>query len=124
METNAKDCGQETKDFIPGNCLVLYCINIIGGKWKSSIVHMIRTGRNRDSILIKNITEITKLTFTNQLKAVETNRLIERVIFSEIPPGVEYTLTNYGKTLLSIIDSMYRWGRQHMKTENKGYSDK
>lgn len=85
---------------------------------------MIRTGRNRDSILIKNITEITKLTFTNQLKAVETNRLIERVIFSEIPPGVEYTLTNYGKTLLSIIDSMYRWGRQHMKTENKGYSDK
>ncbi|WP_425551478.1 winged helix-turn-helix transcriptional regulator [Chryseobacterium mucoviscidosis] len=41
----------------------------------------------------------------------------------EIPPRVEYNITDYGKTLSPIIDSMYQWGRQHMKTDNKGYCD-
>ena len=114
---------RKTKEFTPGNCPVVYCMNIIGGKWKPSIIHMIRTDRNRYSILLKNITEISKQTLTNQLRELETDGIIERVIFPEIPPRVEYNITDYGKTLLPIIDSMYKWGRQHMKTDNKGYCD-
>lgn len=114
---------KKTKDFTPGNCPVVFCMNIIGGKWKPSIIHMIRTDRNRYSILLKNITEISKQTLTNQLRELETDGIIERKIFPEIPPRVEYTITEFGKTLLPIIDSMYNWGRQHMKTENKGYCD-
>lgn len=114
---------RKTKEFTPGNCPVVYCMNIIGGKWKPSIIHMIRTDRNRYSILLKNITEISKQTLTNQLRELESDGIIERVIFPEIPPRVEYTITDYGKTLLPIIDSMYKWGRQHMKTDNKGYCD-
>ena len=114
---------RKTKEFTPGNCPVVYCMNIIGGKWKPSIIHMIRTDRNRYSILLKNITEISKQTLTNQLRELETDEIIERVIFPEIPPRVEYNITDYGKTLLPIIDSMYKWGRQHMKTDNKGYCD-
>ena len=114
---------RKTKEFTPGNCPVVYCMNIIGGKWKPSIIHMIRTDRNRYSILLKNITEISKQTLTNQLRELEADGIIERIIFPEIPPRVEYNITDYGKTLLPIIDSMYKWGRQHMKTDNKGYCD-
>lgn len=114
---------RKTKEFTPGNCPVVYCMNIIGGKWKPTIIHMIRTNRNRYSILLKNITEISKQTLTNQLRELEKDGIIERIIFPEIPPRVEYNITDYGKTVLPIIDSMYKWGRQNMKTDNKGYCD-
>lgn len=114
---------RKTKDFMPGNCPVVYCMNIIGGKWKPSIIHMIRTERNRYSILLKNIPEISKQTLTNQLRELEADGVIERMIFPEIPPRVEYYITDYGNTILPIIDSMYNWGRQHMKLETKGYCD-
>ena len=114
---------RKTKDFTPGICPVVYCMNIISGKWKPSILYMIRTDRNRYSLLQKNIPEISKQTLTNQLREMEADGIIERTIFAEIPPRVEYKITEYGKTLLPIIDSMYQWGKQNMKTENKGYCD-
>lgn len=119
----AKTIVKKTKEFTPGNCPVVYCMNIIGGKWKPSIIHMIRTDRNRYSILLKNIHEISKQTLTNQLRELESDGIIERIIFPEIPPRVEYKITEFGKSLFPIIDSMYKWGRQHMKTNNLGYCD-
>lgn len=111
---------RKTKEFIPGNCPVVYCMNIIGGKWKPSVIHMIRTERNRYSILLKNITEISKQTLTNQLRELEADGIIERIIYAEIPPRVEYKITAFGETLLPIIDNMYNWGIQHMKTGKEG----
>ena len=114
---------RKTKDFTPGNCPVVYCMNIIGGKWKPSIIHMIRTDRNRYSLLLKNITEISKQTLTNQLRELESDGIIERIIFAEIPPRVEYKITPYGSSILPIIDSMYQWGRLHMDSDKKSYCD-
>lgn len=114
---------RKTKDFTPGNCPVVYCMNIIGGKWKPSIIHMIRTDRNRYSILLKNITEISKQTLTNQLRELEADGILERIIYPEIPPRVEYKITPYGSSLLPIIDSMYQWGRQYMTIDKKSYCD-
>ena len=116
-----KNSNRKTKDFSPGNCPVVYCMNIIGGKWKPSIIHMIRTERNRYSILLKNITEISKQTLTNQLRELEADGIIERIIYAEIPPRVEYKITPYGATILPIIDSMYIWGRQNMPELEKSY---
>jgi DNA-binding HxlR family transcriptional regulator len=114
---------KKTKEFMPGNCPVVFCMNIIGGKWKPSIIHMIRTDRNRYSVLLKNIKEISKQTLTNQLRELEHDGIIDRVIFPEIPPRVEYSITDYGKTLLPIIDSMYIWGKQHMSVAIESYCD-
>lgn len=114
---------KKTKEFMPGNCPVVFCMNIIGGKWKPSIIHMIRTDRNRYSVLLKNIKEISKQTLTNQLRELEHDGIIDRVIFPEIPPRVEYSITDYGKTLLPIIDSMYSWGKQHMSVDIESYCD-
>lgn len=114
---------KKTKEFMPGNCPVVFCMNIIGGKWKPSIMHMIRTDRNRYSVLLKNIKEISKQTLTNQLRELEHDGIIDRVIFPEIPPRVEYSITDYGKTLLPIIDSMYVWGKAHMSSDIESYCD-
>jgi DNA-binding HxlR family transcriptional regulator len=110
----AKSVVRKTKDFIPGNCPVGFTMNIIGGKWKPVIIHMIRTDRNRYSILLKNIPEISKQTLTNQLRELETDGILERIIYPEIPPRVEYNITAHGSTLLPIIDSMYHWAKKHM----------
>ena len=110
---------RKTKDFTPGNCPVVYCMNIIGGKWKPSIIHMIRTNKNRHSLLLKNITEISKQTLTNQLRELESDGIIERIIYAEIPPRVEYKITPYGSTLLPIIDSMSKWALQNMPKKKK-----
>ena len=114
---------RKTKDFIPGNCPVGYCMNIIGGKWKPSIIYMIRTDRNRYSMLLKNITEISKQTFTNQLRELESDGIIDRIIYPEIPPRVEYKITPYGSTLLPIIDSMSKWALQNMPKKKKTLKD-
>jgi DNA-binding HxlR family transcriptional regulator len=105
---------RKNKNFIPGNCPVGYTMNIIGGKWKPSIIHRIRTDRNRYSLLLKSIPEISKQTLTNQLRELEADGVINRVIFPEIPPRVEYSITDFGATLLPIIDSMYQWAKEHM----------
>lgn len=109
-----KTAVRKTKDFVPGNCPVGFTMNIIGGKWKPSIIHMIRTDRNRYSLLTKNITEISKQTLTNQLRELESDGVIERIIYPEIPPRVEYKITPYGSSLLPIIDSMYQWAKLNM----------
>jgi DNA-binding HxlR family transcriptional regulator len=105
---------RKNKNFIPGNCPVGYTMNIIGGKWKPSIIHRIRTDRNRYSLLLKSIPEISKQTLTNQLRELEADGVISRIIFPEIPPRVEYSITEFGATLLPIIDSMYQWAKLHM----------
>ena len=105
---------RKNKNFLPGNCPVGYTMNIIGGKWKPSIIHRIRTDRNRYSLLLKSIPEISKQTLTNQLRELEADGVISRIVFPEIPPRVEYSITEFGATLLPIIDSMYQWAKVHM----------
>lgn len=94
-------------------------MNLIGGKWKLIIMYMIRTKRNRHSLLLKNIPEISKQTLTNQLRELEADGIIKRDIFPEIPPRVEYNITPFGSTLLPIIESMHQWSMQHMPSEQR-----
>ena len=119
----AIQASRKTKDFVPGNCPVGICMNIIGGKWKPVIIHMIRTNRNRHSLMLKNIHEISKQTLTNQLRELEADGVIERIIFPESPPRVEYKITPYGETLLPIIDSMAQWAFKHMPNLRIGESE-
>ncbi|MBO9729859.1 MAG: helix-turn-helix transcriptional regulator [Chitinophaga sp.] len=105
---------RKTKEFNPANCAVTYCLNIIGGKWKPVIIHLIRNNKNRYSQMQKGIPEASKQTLTNQLRELEADGVIERIVFAEVPPRVEYHITPFGNTLLPIIDAMRAWGRQQM----------
>lgn len=108
---------RKNKDFNPNNCPVTHTLNKIGGKWKPIIIYLIRKDANRFSILQKAIPAISKQMLVNQLRELEEDKIIERVIYAEIPPRVEYFISDFGKTLLPIIDAMSDWGLKDMKIE-------
>jgi len=106
---------RKNKDFNPNNCPVTHCMNKIGGKWKPIVIFLINMGKNRFSLLKKAIPDISKQMLVNQLREMEEDKLIERTIYSEIPPRVEYHITEYGKTVLPIIGVMADWGKVDMR---------
>lgn len=111
---------RKSKDFNPTNCAVTYCLNIIGGKWKPVIIHLIRSGVCRYSQLYTKIPEVSRQTLTNHLKELVEDGILDRLVFAEIPPKVEYMITELGESLFPIIDAMKSWGHIQMdKKTNK-----
>jgi DNA-binding HxlR family transcriptional regulator len=106
---------RKNKDFNPNNCPVIYCLNRIGGKWKPVILHLIRKGCNRFSMLQKAIPDVSKQMLVNQLRELEEDNILQRIVFAEIPPRVEYSLTKLGLSLLPVIDVMEKWGSSQME---------
>ncbi len=94
-------------------CPVTFCMAQIGGKWKPIILFRISKGTNRFTRLLKEISGINRQMLSKQLKELEKSGILERKLFPEIPPRVEYSLTPFGKSLLSVIQSMNRWGIKH-----------
>ncbi len=96
------------------DCPVTYCLALIGGKWKPLILFCIDGGVNRFGALQRAIPSITKQMLTKQLRELEADGLIDRTIFAEIPPRVEYALSERGNSLRPIIQKMRAWGEVHM----------
>lgn len=90
---------RKNKDFNSNNCPVTH----IGGKWKPVIIHLLRKRCNRFSMLQRALPDISKQMLANQLREMEEDGLIERKIFAEIPPRVEYSISDYSKTLVCNI---------------------
>jgi DNA-binding HxlR family transcriptional regulator len=106
---------RKNKDFNPLNCGVTHFLNIVGGKWKVLVLYGVSKKRNRFSLLQKIIPHISKQMLINQLRELEEDGLIERKIFAEVPPRVEYALTAYGKSMMPIIRIIQKWGENDMK---------
>ncbi|MCG3714220.1 winged helix-turn-helix transcriptional regulator [Aliarcobacter butzleri] len=89
-------------------------IDIIGGKWKGLILwHLNEQGILRNNQLLRFIPSITQKMLTQQLREMEENSLVSRKIYEQIPPKVEYTLTNHGKKLHAILKDMRQWGIEY-----------
>ncbi len=89
-------------------------LKMIGGKCKPLILYMlIEDGTMRFKDLMASVTAISQKTLTNQLRELENDGLISRQAFSEIPPRVEYSATEKGKTLFPILDLMCEWGEKN-----------
>ena len=106
---------RKNKDFNPNGCPVTHTLNLIGGKWKPVVIHLIRKDCNRFSMLKRAIPDISKQMLVNQLRELEADKIIDRTIFPEVPPRVEYKLSRYGKSLVPLIDAMSDWGLKDMK---------
>jgi DNA-binding HxlR family transcriptional regulator len=101
------------------NCPVTATMSIIGGKWKLLILYLITSEINRFGKMDMVLKDISKQMLTTQLRELEADGIIERKIYAEIPPRVEYFLTKKGESLLPIIELMKDWGNQYMiRTEN------
>ena len=106
---------RKLKDYNPNNCPVIYSLNKIGNRWKLLIIHNVKLGYNRYSTLQKQIPDVSRQTLTNQLRELENDGILERIIFQQIPPKVEYHLTELGKSLQPIINEMSKWGLKYVK---------
>jgi len=96
------------------NCPVTATMGVIGGKWKILIIFLIYNEINRFGKMGMVLKEISKQMLTTQLRELENDGIIKRVIYPEIPPRVEYFLTEKGNSLLPIIDLMKDWGFKYL----------
>jgi len=94
------------------DCPLTTAINIIGGKWKVIILGYLSVSPRRFGELKKMVCGVTQKMLTQQLRELEDDGLIHREIFKEIPPKVEYSLTDFGKSLTPILHNLYAWGQE------------
>lgn len=95
-------------------------LDIIGGKWKMPILWRLKDKTWRYSELKKSIGKITHKMLAQQLKELEEDGLISRKVYASVPPKVEYSITEKGKTTIPIIDSLRNWGENFRKENELG----
>lgn len=93
----------------PNLCSLVHAMNIIGGKWKPIIIYLLANGSLRFGRLLLFTPTISKKVLTEQLKELEEDGLIIREKFAEIPPRVEYSLSDKGKALLPVLKVLSDW---------------
>jgi DNA-binding HxlR family transcriptional regulator len=91
-------------------CPMEACMEAIGGKWKGVILGYLLGGTMRFGELKRRLPEVTQRMLTTQLRELEAHGIIERKVYAEVPPRVEYSLTKYGRTLEPILILMKDWG--------------
>lgn len=106
-----------TKDELP-ECPVATTVQLIGNKWKLLILrNLMYESKQRFKDFIKTIPAISKKVLTDNLRSLEVDKLVEREVFAEVPPRVEYSLSPLGQSLKSILDAMYVWGTNYKTSE-------
>jgi DNA-binding HxlR family transcriptional regulator len=98
----------------PLECGVTATIGVIGGRWKPIILWVLSGGKRRFGQLNALIPRISRKILTEQLKELEEDGLINRLSFAEIPPRVEYSLTERGETLKPLLKQMCSWGLENV----------
>ena len=101
MKANATKCPAE------------FTLALIGGRWKIPIIFHLLAGRRRFSELARALTGVTQKVLTQQLREMERNGLVTRSIYPQVPPKVEYSLTELGASLKPVVEAMCRWGEVH-----------
>lgn len=94
-------------------CPVETTLTLIGNKWKVLILRDLMPGTKRFGELKKSIGNVSQKVLTAQLRDMEADGLLTRTVYAEVPPRVEYTLTQLGQSLKPILDSMSNWGKEY-----------
>ena len=94
-------------------CPVEITLILMGDRWKILIVRDLLTGTKRFGELKKSLTGISQKVLTSHLRALEANGLVNRKVYAEVPPKVEYSLTETGESLKTVLDSMQEWGERY-----------
>ncbi len=93
-------------------CTMELSLHIIGGKWKPLILHHLsQTEKKRFGELRRSIPNITQKMLTQQLRELEQDGMINRKVYAQVPPKVEYSLTPLGTTFMPIMEALCQWGQ-------------
>ena len=97
-------------------CPVEFTLDVIGGKWKGVLLYHLMEGPKRFSEFRKICPTITQRMLTLQLRELEEDGIVHREVYKQVPPKVEYSLTEFGRTLTPIITLMKEWGETYKRT--------
>lgn len=94
-------------------CTVSLTMDLVGGKWKAVILYHLKDGAKRYNELRKEMPSVTEMTLSLQLKQLEKDELVSRAAYGDKPPlKVVYSLTDFGKTFIPVLDAITAWGNQ------------
>jgi len=108
----------------PGAKSLHVYIAVIGGKWKPEILWFLRKGPLRFGELRQSIPGITQVTLTKNLRELEQDGIVTRTVYPEIPPRVDYRLTECGRTAFPVLDAISAWGRMYQRTRRNSSQSK
>jgi DNA-binding HxlR family transcriptional regulator len=100
-------------------CPVEITLALLGNKWKVLILRELFKGTRRFGELSRGVPNISQKMLTQQLRQMEEDNLVSRKIYPEVPPRVEYSLTDIGTSLRPILDSMHKWGAKYIMQNGK-----
>ncbi|GGM93542.1 hypothetical protein GCM10010967_28380 [Dyadobacter beijingensis] len=103
----------ENEMLINGNCDMAYTLDLIGGRWKPSILWRLAYGALRYSDLRRSLPAVSERILILQLREMEADGLISRKVYPEVPPRVEYQLTEVGRSLEPVINVLTAWGSEN-----------
>jgi len=95
-------------------CPVEATLEVVGGKWKGIILYYLLQDTLRFSELRRVMPNITQRMLTKQLRELEAANIVTRKVYAEVPPKVEYSISDYGTTLAPVIQALQQWGVKHM----------
>ncbi len=108
---------REDVESMPDYCTIEVAMTVLGGKWKLVILNYLFAGPHRFGELKRALPSITQRMLTRQLRELETDGLIIRTIYREVPPKVEYSLTDIGRSLQDIATQLDHWGQWYRATQ-------
>lgn len=97
------------------DCPVHASVLAIGGKWKPSIIYRLRNGRFRFGELKRQMPWISEKVLIRQLKELELDGIVIRTDHGEVPPRVDYALSDYGQSVVPVMETMAAWGQRHIQ---------
>ena len=97
-------------------CYIEAALDVIADKWKGVILYQLLDGPRRFSELKRTLPELSHRILTRQLRTLEAHGLVHRTIYPEVPPKVEYSLTDIGQLLEPVLYSLEQWGMTYVKT--------
>ncbi len=95
----------------PTGCAMTTALAVIGGKWKGIILYHLQDDKKRFNALARLMPNVTQRMLTRQLRELEADEVIVRTVYAQVPPKVEYALTDLGRTLVPVIQMLTDWGR-------------
>ncbi len=96
-------------------CPTEAALEAIGGKWKGVILYHLSDGTKRFGELQRLLPHITQRMLTRQLRSLENDQIVHRQVYPEVPPKVEYSITEFGQTLAPILQALQDWGETYLK---------
>ena len=114
-QTSAKPRARRVRHEDPESCPVEAALSRVGGKWKGLIVLRLLVRKRRFNELLRSLPGCTQRMLTNQLRELEADGIVNRESFGEVPPRVEYSLTDKGQDLEPMIRTMCAWGQKHVQ---------